>query len=151
MKLQRLVEMIRQDRSGAEQWPVLVAFFKQNSMGEWQEVDGTRDPIRSVVVDEPAEEVLLVGNEDGVPLSVENLEQELTELLSRHGEFMVDYYGDTPIVLDEGLFHIDVPIGGAGRDEKNRCYLVVCLHGQNSQLHWSNELLRSPYPPHSGE
>ncbi len=129
MKLQRLVEMIRQDRSGAEQWPVLVTSFKQNSMGEWQELDGTRSPLGSVVVDESAEEVLLIGNDDCVPLSVANLERELAELLSRHGEFLVDYCGDTPIVIDGGMVHIDVPIGGAGRDEKNRCYLVVCLAG----------------------
>ena len=116
MKLQRLVEMIRQDRSGAEEWPVLVTFFKQNSIGEWQELDGTRQPIGSVVVDEGAEEVLLIGNEDCVPLSLANLERELAELLSRHGEFLVDYCGDTPIVIDGGMFHIDVPIGGAGRD-----------------------------------
>jgi len=37
--------MIRQDRYGAEQWPVLVSSFKQNSTGEWQEVEGTRQPI----------------------------------------------------------------------------------------------------------
>ncbi len=129
MKLQRLVEIIRQDRSGAEEWPVLVTSFKQNSTGEWQELDGTRQPIGSVVVDEGAEEVLLIGNEDFVPLSVANLERELAELLSRHGEFLVDYCGDTPIVIDGGMVHIDVPIGGAGRDEKNRCYLVVCLAG----------------------
>ena len=127
MKLQRLVEMIGQDRSGAEKWPVLVASFKQDSTGEWQEVDGTREPIGSIVVDEAAEEVLLIGNEHCVPLSVANLEQELTELLSRHAEFLVDYSGDTPLMIDGGMFHIDVPIGGAGRDEKNRCYLVVCL------------------------
>jgi len=119
--------MIRQDRSGAEKWPVLVTSFKQNSTGEWQEVDGNREPIGSVVVDEGAEEVLLIGNQDCVPLSVANLERELTELLSRHGEFLVDYCGDTPIVINGGMVHIDVPIGGVGRDEKNRCYLVVCL------------------------
>jgi len=97
-------------------------------MGEWHEVDGAlRDPIGAVVVDEDAEEVLLIGNEDCVPLTVANLEQELTELLSRHGEFLVDCCGDTPIEIDSGMIHIDVPIGGAGRDEKNRCYLVVCL------------------------
>jgi hypothetical protein len=129
MKLQRLVEMIRQDRSGAEEWPVLVTSFKQGSKGEWQELDGTLDPNGSVVVDEGAEEVLLIGNKDCVPLSVANLERELAELLSRHGEFLVDYCGDTPIVIDGRMIHIDVPIGGAGRDEENRCYLVVCLAG----------------------
>ncbi len=129
MKLQRLVEMIRQDHSDADEWPVLVTSFKQNSMGEWKEVDGTRQPIGSVVVDVDAEEVLLIGNEVCMPLSVAHLERELAELLSRHGDFLVDYCGDTPIVIDGGMVHIDVPIGGAGRDEKNRCYLVVCLAG----------------------
>jgi hypothetical protein len=127
MKLARLVEMIRQDRSGAEEWPVLVTSFKQNSVGDWNEVEGIRQPIGSIVLDEDAEEVLLIGNEECVPLSVANLERGLTELLPRHGEFLVDYSGDTPIVIDGGMFHIDVPINGAGRDEKNRCYLVVCL------------------------
>jgi hypothetical protein len=127
MKLQRLVDMIRQDRSGADEWPVLVSSFRQNSMGEWKEVDGVRQPVGSVVVDEGAEEVLLIGSEDCVPLSVANLEQKLAELLPRHDEFLVDYCGDTPIAMDGGMIHIDVPIAGAGRDEKNQCYLVVCL------------------------
>ena len=127
MKLQRLVEWIHQDHSGAEEWPVLVSSLKQNSIGQWQELDGVRQPIGSVVVDEGAEEVLLIGNEDCVPLSLASLEQELTELASRHGEFLVDYCGDTPIEIDGGMLHIDVPIGGAGRDEKNRCYVVFCL------------------------
>ena len=130
MKLQRLVEMIRQDRSGAEEWPVLVSTFKENAMGEWQELDGTRQPIGSVFV--AGDDVLLIGNDDCVPLSVANLEQELTGLPSNHAEFLVEYCGDTPIEIDGdgGLFHIDVPIGGAGRDEKSKCYLVICLSAE---------------------
>ena len=127
MKLQRLVEFIHKDRSGAEEWPVLVSGLKQNSTGEWKEVEGVRDPIGSVVVDEDAEEVLLIGNSECVALSVETLEKELADLLPRYGEFLVDYCGDTPIVIDGGMVHIDVPIGGAGRDEKNRCYVLFCL------------------------
>jgi hypothetical protein len=127
MILPSLVKMIREDCRGAEEWPVLITGYQQNSIGEWQELDGTRQPIGSVFVDEDAKEILLIGNEDCVPLSVAKLEQELTELLARHGDFLVDYCGDTPIEIDGGLFHIDVPIGGAGRDEKNCCYLVVCL------------------------
>jgi hypothetical protein len=127
MKLQNLVKMICEDHSGAEEWPVLVTSFRQNTTGEWQELDGTRQPIGSVVVDEGAKEILLIGNEDCVPLSVAKLEQELTELSARHGDFLVDYCGDTPIEIDGGMLHIDIPIGGAGRDEKNQCYLVVCL------------------------
>ena len=86
-----------------------------------------RDPLGTVVVDEAAKEVLLVGNSECVPLSVAQLEQKLAELPPCHGEFAVDYCGDMPIVVNGGMFHIDVPVGGAGRDEGNRCYLVVCL------------------------
>ena len=126
MKLQRLVEMIRRDRSGAEEWPVLFTCHKQNSTGEWEEVNGAREPIASVEVDEDAKEVLLIMKSDCLPLSVARLEQKLTELMSCHGEFMVDGC-ETPIVMDDETIHIDFPIGGAGRDEQNRCYLVVHL------------------------
>jgi hypothetical protein len=127
MKIARLLEMIRQDRSGAEEWPVFVTSFRQSPAGEWHEINGVRDPLGAVVVDGDAEEVLLVGNSKCVPLSVAQLEQKLAELPQCQGEYAVDYCGDMPIVIDGGMFHIDVPIGGAGRDEKNRCYLVVCL------------------------
>ena len=38
MKLKLLLEMIREDGKGAEEFPVLFASFKQNSAGGWQEV-----------------------------------------------------------------------------------------------------------------
>jgi hypothetical protein len=125
MKLQRLVEMIREDSKGAEEWPVLFASYKQNSAGEWHEVEGVRQPIISVEVEEPAKEVLLITDSDRPPLSLATLVEKLARLLSCHSEYTVDCC-ETPIVLDGGgTFHIDVPIVGAGRDEKNRCYLVV--------------------------
>jgi hypothetical protein len=125
MKLKRLVEMIRQDGKGAEEWPVLFASFKQNSAGGWHEVEGVRQPITSVQVEESAEEILLITASDGLPLSLARLEEELTRLMSCRSEFTVDCC-ETPIVLDGGeTFHIDFPIVGTGRDENNRCYLVV--------------------------
>ena len=43
----------------------------------------------------------------------------------RLSEFTVDCC-ETPIVLDGGeTVHIDFPIVGTGRDEKNRCFLVI--------------------------
>ena len=125
MKLKRLVEMIRQDWKGAEEWPVLFSSFKQNSAGEWREVEGVRQPITSVEVEETAEEILLITDSDGLPLSLATLEEELARLMSSVSEFTVDCC-ETPIVLDDGgTFHIDFPIVGTGRDETNRCYLVV--------------------------
>jgi len=125
MKLKRLVDMIREDGNGAEEWPVLFASFKQNSAGAWHEVEGVRQPITSVEVEETAEELLLITDLDRLPLSLARLEEELGRLLSCLSEFTVDCC-ETPIVLDGGgTFHIDFPIVGAGRDEKNRCYLVV--------------------------
>ena len=125
MKLKRLVEMIQKDSKGAEEWPVLFASFKQNSAGEWHEVEGVRQPITSVEVEETAEEILLITDSDRLPLSLARLEEELARLMSRLSEFTVDCC-ETPVVLDGGgTFHIDYPIVGAGRDEKYRCYLVV--------------------------
>ena len=125
MKLKRLVEMIGQDSKGAEEWPVLFASFKQDSAGELHELEGTRQPITSVEVEEAAEEVLLITDSDCLPLSLASLEEELARLMPRLSEFTVDCC-ETPIVLDGGeTFHIDFPIVGAGRDEKNRCYLIV--------------------------
>jgi hypothetical protein len=125
MKLKRLVEMIREDSKGAEEWSVLFASFKQNSAGEWHEVEGVRQPITSVEVEETAEEILLITDSDRLPLSLARLEEELTRLMSSLSEFTVDCC-ESPIVLDGGgTFHIDFPIVGAGRDEKNRCYLLV--------------------------
>ncbi|MEN6451548.1 MAG: hypothetical protein ABFC96_13735, partial [Thermoguttaceae bacterium] len=130
MKLHRLLEMIRHDRDGADEWPVFITSFRQTPTGEWHEVERVRDPLGVVVVDEAAEEVLFVGNSECVPLSVEALDKKLAELLPGCGEFAIDYCGDMPIEMDGWLFHIDVPIEGAGRDEKNRCYLVVRLAAQ---------------------
>ncbi len=125
MKLKRLVEMIREDGEGAEEWPVLFASFKQNPAGEWREVEGVRQPVTSVQVEEEAEEILLVTESDGQPLSLARLEEELARLMSRLSEFTVDCC-ETPIELDDGgTVHIDFPIAGTGRDETNRCYLVV--------------------------
>ena len=81
MKLQRLVEMIRQDSSGAEQWPVLFSSVIQNAAGEWQEVDGVRQPITSIKVEEAEEaaesEVLLITDSHRPPLSLAKLVEEL--------------------------------------------------------------------------
>ena len=54
MKLKRLLEMIREDSKGAEEWPVLFASFKRNPAGQWQEVEGVRQPVTSVQVEETA-------------------------------------------------------------------------------------------------
>jgi hypothetical protein len=125
MKLKRLVEMIREDSKGAGERPVRFASYKQNSAGEWHEIEGVRTPITSVAVEEPAEEVLLITDSHRPPLSLATLLEELARLMADHSEFTVDSC-ETPIVLDgDGTFHIDVPIVGAGLDEKNRCYLVV--------------------------
>ena len=125
MKLKRLVDMIREDGKGAEEWPVLFASFKQNSAGELHEIEGVRQPITSVEVEETAEEILLITDSDGLPLSLRRLEEELARLMSDFSEFTVDCC-ETPIVLDGGeTFHIDFPIVGTGRDETNGCYLVV--------------------------
>jgi hypothetical protein len=125
VKLKRLVDMIREDGKGAEEWPVLFASFKQNTAGEWHEVEGVRQPVVSVEVEEGAEEILLITDTDRPPLSLAELEDELARLMSRLSEFTVDCC-ETPIVLDGGeTVHIDFPIVGTGRDEKNRCYLVV--------------------------
>lgn len=107
MKLHRLLEMIRQDRDGADEWPVFITSFRQTSTGEWHEVEGVRDPLGAVVVDEAAEEVLLIGNSECVPLSVGTLEKKLAELPPGHSEFAVDYCGDMPIEMDGGLLHIE--------------------------------------------
>jgi hypothetical protein len=129
MKLKRLVEMIQKDSKGAEEWPVLFASFKQNSEGEWHEVEGVREPITSVEVEETAEEILLITDSDRLLLSLARLEEELTGLMSCRSEFTVECC-ETPIVLDGGgTFHIDFPIVGAGRNEKDRCYLVVYASG----------------------
>lgn len=125
MKLKRLVEMIREDSKGAEAWPVLFASFKQNSAGEWHEIKDVRQPIASIEVDEDAEEVLLITDSDNPPLTLAALLEKLARLISRCSEFTVDSC-ETPIVLDGAeRFHVDVPVVGAGRDEGNRCYLVV--------------------------
>jgi hypothetical protein len=124
MKLQRLVEMLRQDRNGAEEWPVLFTGFKQHPSGEWQEVGGDREAITAVEVEEGANEVLLIRDSDCLPLSLSSLEQKLAGLIPRHSDFMVDTC-QTPIVVDGQSVHIDLPVVGAGRDEKNRCYLLV--------------------------
>jgi hypothetical protein len=125
MKLKRLVEMIREDGQGAEEWPVLFASFKQDTAGELHEVEGVRQPIVSVEVEEAAEEILLITDTDRPPLSLARLEEELARLISGFSEFTVDCC-ETPIVLDgSGTVHIDFPIVGTGRDEANRCYLLV--------------------------
>jgi hypothetical protein len=124
MKLRHLVEMMREDSNGAEGWPVLFASYRRNPGGEWHEVDGARCPVTSVEVDNAAGEVLLVTASSRPPLLLTALVEELARLTPQHGESTVDCC-DTPIAMDGGIFHIDVPIVGAGRDEGNRCYLVV--------------------------
>ena len=125
MKLARLVEMIQEDSNGAEEWPVLFTSYLQNASGEWREVEGVRQPIASVAVEEGAEEVLLIKNSDRAPLPVKMLMEELKSLMTRYSDFTVDCC-ETPIVLDDGAtIHIDFPVVGTGRDERNRCYLVL--------------------------
>jgi hypothetical protein len=124
MKLQRLVEMLRQDRNGAEEWPVLFTGFKQYPSGEWQEVGEGREAITAVKVDSDANEVLLIRDLDSPPLSLSSLEQELAGLMPRDSDFMVDCCL-TPIMVDGEPFRIDLPVVGAGRAEKDKCYLIV--------------------------
>jgi hypothetical protein len=57
-------------------------------------------------------------------LSVSQLERELTTLVPRHRDFLVDSC-EKPIEVDDQEFHVDLPVTGAGRDEQNRCYLLV--------------------------
>ena len=125
MKLKRLLEMIRGDINGAEDWPVLFSSFKQNPAGELEEVDNVRQAITSVQVEDGAEEILLITDSDGLPLSLARLEEELTRLTPSLSEFTVDCC-ETPVVMDNGWnLHIDFPVVGAGREEKDRCYLIV--------------------------
>ncbi len=125
MKLERLVEMIHQDRCGAEQWPVFFASFIQNAAGEWREVEGVRTPITSVEVEEGADEVLLITDSDRLPLSLAKLMEEFDRLMPGYSEFTVDSC-ETPIVLDDGgTLHIDFPVVGVGRNEEDRCYLII--------------------------
>lgn len=124
MKLQRLVEMLAQDRNGAEEWPVLFTSFNKDASGEWREVDAGRDAITAVEVDAGANEVLLIRDSDSPPLSVTRLEQDLARLLPRHSDFEVDSC-ETPIMVDDEPLRIDLPVCGAGRDVKNQCYLIV--------------------------
>ncbi len=124
MKLQRLVEMLGEDRNGAENWPVFFTGFTQDSSRNWQEVDSTRGAITAVEVDADAKEVLLIQGSDSPALSVASLQQELARLLPCCSDFDVDSC-ETPIKVDEGWIRIDLPVCGAGRDEKNQCYLVV--------------------------
>jgi hypothetical protein len=126
MRLKRLVEMIQEDGKGAEDWPVLFASFRQNSAGEWREVEGVRQPITSVLVEESAEEILLITDRDRPPLSLARLEEELARLISCLSGLEVEWCGDIPIVLDSGgTLHIDWPVVGVARDENNRCFLVI--------------------------
>jgi hypothetical protein len=129
MKLKRLIEMIQQDSAGADEWPVLFTSYFQSAAGEWQEVEGVRQPITSVKVEEAEDaaesEVLLITDSEGSPLLLAQLMEELAELLPCCGEFTVDNC-DTPIELDDGgTIHIDIPVCGVGRDEKKRCYLIL--------------------------
>ena len=61
MNLHGLVEMIRKNREGASDWPVLFACYSQLQEGEWQEQDANaREAITTIVVDAQSKEVLLV-------------------------------------------------------------------------------------------
>lgn len=125
MTLTRILEMIRGDIWGAEEWPVLFASFKQDSAGELHEIEGVRQPITSVAVEEGAKEILLIMDSDSPPLSVARLEEELAVLMSCGSEFTVDCC-ETPIPMEDGgTIHIDIPVVGAGRDENQHCFLVV--------------------------
>jgi hypothetical protein len=121
--LQRLVEMLRQARNGAEDWPVLFTGVRQHLSGEWQEVGGC-DAITAVEVVEG--EVLLIRDLDDPPLSVSGLEHELAGLVPRCSDFTVESC-EKPIVVDGERIHIDLAVDGGGRDEEDRCYLLVCV------------------------
>jgi hypothetical protein len=124
MKLSRLVEMIREDCEGIDDWPVMFASFSQSSAGEWQETDG-REAITSVEAEIAAEEVLLIRAPGRAPLTVSSLKEQLSNLMESHSDFIVDTC-ESPIELDEGnRIHIDLPVVGAGRDDGGSCYLVV--------------------------
>jgi hypothetical protein len=127
MKLKRLVEMIREDGKGAEEWPVCMAFLRQNSAGESHEAeDAFREPVTSITSVEQKQgpgEVLLIPDSERPPLSLAKLEQELSQLMPCLSEYTVDGC-QTPIVYDDGTFHIDFPIVGTGRDEEKHCFLV---------------------------
>jgi hypothetical protein len=124
MKLKRLVEMIREDSIGAEEWPVIFASYKQNAAGEWYEIEDVRQPITSVMVDEAAKEVLVIADPDSSPLSLAKLMEELARLMPCRGDYDVDHCV-TPIELVGESIRIDIPIVGTGRYESNRCYLLV--------------------------
>jgi hypothetical protein len=125
MKLRRLVEMIREDRAGADDWPVLFTAYTKSAAGEWREVGGVREPVTSVRVAIEAEEVLLIRDSTQPPLTVSSLEVKLSGLLACHGEFTVDTC-EPPIEMDGiEVIRIDLPITGAGRDDGRSCYLVV--------------------------
>ena len=89
MKLVRLVKMIRKDIRGAEGWPVYFGSFEQNAAGEWHEVEDAREPITAVEVEEP-DEILLITDSDGLPLTLAGLEEELARLMPRLREYTVD-------------------------------------------------------------
>jgi hypothetical protein len=125
MTLRRLVEMIREDRTGANDWPVMFTSYRQLPAGEWQEVDNVREAVTIVEVDIESQEVLLIRGPTRSALTVSSLEEKLSGLMACHGEFTVDTC-EPPIVVDgEGNFRIDLPIVGAGRDDSRNCYLVV--------------------------
>jgi hypothetical protein len=132
MKLKRLLEMIREDGKGAEEWPVFMVFLRQNSAGEWHEAEvAHREPVTSITSEELKQEpgeVLLITDSDRPPLSLARLEQELSELMPCLSEYTVDGC-QTPIVYDGGTFHIDFPIVGTARDKERRCFLV-CVTAQ---------------------
>ena len=123
MKLQRLVEMIREDCVGVDDWPVVFASYRQAPAGEWQEID-TREPITNVQVETKSEEVLLIRDPTRPPLTVSNLERKLFELMACHSEFTVDSCAP-PFVVDGMSMHLDLPVMGTGRDDEQRCYLLV--------------------------
>lgn len=119
--------MIRGDIKGAENWPVLFTSYKQDSAGVLHEIEGVRQPITSLDVEDWAEEVLLISDSDGHPLSLATLEEELAVLMPSKSEFMVDCC-QTPIPTEDGgSIHFDFPVVGAGREEANRCYLLAYI------------------------
>ena len=129
MKLQKLVGWLREDRGGAEDWPVFFTGFHQDASGAWEEC-GDRSAITAVEAE--GDEVLVITYPDQPPLSLSSLETTLAALLPQCGDFAVDHCED-PISMDGGRFHIDAPVNGSGRCEKDRCYLLVVATSEKSE------------------